>query len=164
MSSTIPPCAGIILINSKLTKTVLVKTKCGNYSFPKGKKHKGETLFEVAVREFTEETGININDITIITDQYNNCEKQVFIDGLSVRGNPNVRYYLAILNSNVDEKTVDLRCDDPEELDVVEWVNNDDVFNLEKLLKERKDVFQEALKMIYLHKLKIIENNLNTWK
>lgn len=149
-------CAGVILMNNNLTRTVLVKTKYGNYSFPKGKKHKGETYFDAAIREFVEETGINVKNVTILSKELNDDlfneknvemdnEKNIYIDGLSVRGNPNVRYYLAILNPYVDEETLNLYCEDPEELDNAEWIGVDDVLKLERFLNERKIVFQQAI-------------------
>ena len=131
---TIIPCAGIILM--KDDQTVLVRTKRGHHSFPKGKRKKGETYFETATREFVEETNIPIDDITILDN--------VFIDGLSVRGNPNVRYFLATFNHNIDEMTFSF---DPDELEHVAWYPKNEVFALDKFLPDRKMVFKKALEI-----------------
>ena len=49
------PCAGIIVFDND--KTILVQTKAGRFSFPKGKRNKSESELETAWRELQEETG-----------------------------------------------------------------------------------------------------------
>ncbi|MCJ7637108.1 MAG: NUDIX domain-containing protein, partial [Nitrososphaeraceae archaeon] len=59
----IPPCAGVIVIDLTNLETILVCTDHDNYSFPKGKRHKGETIMDNALRELNEETGLTKDDI-----------------------------------------------------------------------------------------------------
>ena len=61
-------CCGIIVFYDNLT--ILVKNEKNFYSFPKGKKEKGETDFETAYRELKEETGIKENEIELINNKY----------------------------------------------------------------------------------------------
>lgn len=65
---SLSPCAGIIVIDQNTKETILVCTDYDNYSFPKGKRIKGETVLNNALRELNEETGLNSDDIQIIND------------------------------------------------------------------------------------------------
>lgn len=102
------PCAGVIVLHDE--KTVLVETYCGHLGFPKGKRHKKETLLDCALRELAEETGLCFHHITLI--------EGLHVDEISVRGNPNTRYFVAFLNEKAKEKP--LVCD-PDELKSVMW-------------------------------------------
>ena len=55
-------CAGVVVYNDN-KEVVVVATPKGNYSFPKGKKKKGETVKQTALRELYEETGIDETEI-----------------------------------------------------------------------------------------------------
>lgn len=132
------PCAGIIVL-AKNQSTILVKTKQNNYSFPKGKRKKGETYFQTASREFCEETGIKMDQIEILCDSDG---KRVYVDELSDRNNPNIRYFVGTLL--VDANNIKMSCD-PDELEIVEWIDKNTLFNLEKLKPQRKTVFTNVL-------------------
>ena len=57
------PVAGLILLNKKMNKVVLVCSyNSKNWGFPKGKLEEGEDLLECAIRETEEETGFNATD------------------------------------------------------------------------------------------------------
>ena len=122
------PCAGIIVFDND--KTILVSTQNGNFSFPKGKRNKGETSIDTAWREFNEETGMNGENIKLIDD--------IPIDENSDKGNLNIRYYVGHL---VKHST--LKCD-PEELDSVAWYSIADALKFDKFKKTRKDILMKA--------------------
>ena len=88
MDKKVIPCSGFIILSNDKKRTVLVRTHRGNFSFPKGKRKKGETYKETALRELEEETGLREEDIVI---QNISC-----FDELSYKGNPSVRYFVAI--------------------------------------------------------------------
>lgn len=131
-TNPIIPCAGVIVLDTSDLKTVLVRTERGNYSYPKGKRKKGEQYLETALRELEEETGITPEKITLIED--------VWIDELSNKGNPNVRYFIGTLDDPNHKFTFD-----QDELESVDWHTKEELYNLEKLKKARKDVFTKAL-------------------
>jgi mRNA-decapping enzyme subunit 2 len=58
------PVCGAIMLNSAMTKCVLVKAwgKCSAWSFPKGKINQDESKFECALREVEEETGYSCRE------------------------------------------------------------------------------------------------------
>lgn len=124
-----PPCSGIIVFDND--KTILVNTDRGNFSFPKGKRKKGETDSETAWREFYEETGIDKNDVELIDN--------VFIDEKSNKGNVNVRYFVGRIKREIKEFTYDKT-----ELNNVQWICVDDALKLDKLKNKRCEVLQKA--------------------
>lgn len=126
-------CAGVIVIYQN--QTVLVETPRGHLSFPKGKRKKDETNLQAALREMEEETGITADQITLIEDH--------FVDELSKKGVPNIRYFIAYLNSKVSKFTWD-----PEELSNVKWYQIDQIQDLPNLKSSRQLVFQKVLKII----------------
>jgi 8-oxo-dGTP pyrophosphatase MutT (NUDIX family) len=128
------PCAGFIIFNSDKTKTVLVETHRGHLGYPKGKRHKDETALDNAMRELNEETGITQDEINILPGS---------VQEYSRKGNPNIQYFVGILNSNRQKFTFDT-----EELLSVEWYDVEKVPELDFLRDERKRVFTEVLKLI----------------
>jgi 8-oxo-dGTP pyrophosphatase MutT (NUDIX family) len=151
------PCAGVIVFDTSCEsdeiKTVLVKTERGNCSYPKGKRKKGEEDLETALRELEEETGITPEQITLVED--------VWIDELSNKGNPNVRYFVGIINDPNHKFTFD-----SDELESVDWHTKEQLYKLEKLKKARKDVFTKAMDKIdlILNKLEMMESEMKTIK
>lgn len=125
----LPPCAGIIVIDGD--KTVLVCTSNGNYSFPKGKRNKGETIIDAAHRELNEETGLSKENIEII-DSFT-------IDETSNKGNVAIRYFVATLIKKQDKLTFD-----PSELEKSEWITMDNAYKLEKFKNRRKEILKQA--------------------
>jgi len=70
---------------------------------------------------------------------------KIYIDEISPRGNPNIRYFLANV---VDDLSIsDLSCvpDDPDELEEARWISVESAFKLEKFRSQRKDVLHFAL-------------------
>jgi len=129
------PCSGFIIFSQDKTKTVLVETHMGNLSYPKGKRKKGEIYMETALRELEEETGLTEDDIDIIKD--------VFLDELSNKSNPSVRYFLAYIK---DEKYKFIF--DSEELMDVEWYDRENILLFNNIKNSRKLILNEALTIL----------------
>lgn len=125
----LPPCAGIIVINSD--ETILVSTKTGNYSFPKGKKEGKETTLETAWRELFQETGLDEKNVQLI--------ENFTIDELSDKGNLAIRYFVGIITNLPTKLTFD-----ENELKNCEWVKVVDAYELEKLKPRRKEILKQA--------------------
>jgi 8-oxo-dGTP pyrophosphatase MutT (NUDIX family) len=105
------PCAGIILMNGK--KVLIVTTHKGNQGFPKGKRHKGESLMDTAFREVFEETGITKDEIKLIPNlELDECKP--------TKTNISVRYYVGTTEQQ------ELKFD-KSELAKVEWESIDSV-------------------------------------
>lgn len=136
--SILPPCAGIIVIDIQNNKTILVCTEYDNYSFPKGKRNKGETIIDAAWRELGEETGLRKENVDILSD-YN-------IDENSDRGNVATRYFVGKLIKENEEITFDQT-----ELKKAEWLSIDEVYKLEKFKERRKDILKNSINKL-LHK------------
>lgn len=126
---SLPPCAGIIVIDGD--KTVLVSSKNDNYSFPKGKRNKGEESIDTAWRELTEETGLTKEHVEIIDG--------FVIDETSNKGNIAIRYFVGKLV----KKSMNFSYD-TEELNGVEWITVINAFKLEKFKNRRKDILKQA--------------------
>lgn len=130
-----PPCSGIIVIDKNTNETILVCTERDNYSFPKGKRHKGEKSLDTAIRETSEETGLSKNDYDLVPN--------VHFDENSDRGNIATRYYIGILSTNRKDVKFDTN-----ELKNVLWMTFDNVFVLEKFRQRRKDILNSAIDSI----------------
>ena len=130
-------CCGIIVFYDDLT--VVVKTEKGNYSYPKGKKEKGETHLETAYRELKEETNINRNDIELFPETVSIDERK------GNNNNISVRYFIGKL-----KKQKPVSFEDPEELDEVKYMKVSDVLLLpNENMKERRKAILETAYHIY---------------
>lgn len=131
-----PPCSGFVILDLERGETVLVCTDSDNYSFPKGKRHKGEKSFDVALRETEEETGLKGGyDFDIID--------RLYFDEQSNRGNIATRYYVGILKDGKRDLSFD-----PKELKTVCWIKYEDVFELEKFKDRRKAILKDVIDRI----------------
>ena len=137
MSAQIEPgCAGFVVFSSDHERVVLVETHRGHLGFPKGKRHKGETLEETAYRELKEETGLTNTDIIVFPELG-------YFDELSNKGNPNIRYYVChTINDNFNFTF------DEDELKEVKWYDCNTIDELENLKDSRKLVFNNASQQI----------------
>ena len=133
------PCAGIIVFDKN--RTILVRTPVGYYSFPKGKRNKGEHDTETAMREFMEETNITKNDIELLNISP--------LDEMNDNNNLAVRYFVAHLLKPIEKIIFD-----PEELKYVDWYDVNICLKLDKLKQTRKTILQEA----YVKYKEIINN------
>jgi 8-oxo-dGTP pyrophosphatase MutT (NUDIX family) len=125
-------CAGVIILDNN--RTILVSTHKGNYSFPKGKRHKKESYWSTALREMEEETGIKPYELNFIDG--------IYIDEISKKGNTNIRYYVATIRNNINQFSFD-----SDELDNVSWYTKEEVLNMDKLKDSRKTVYLKALEV-----------------
>ena len=88
--------AGVILHNPKQNKILIVQSRGNLWGFHKGSFNTGETFEECALRELTEETGIQLTPVVIENSENHNV-------------NENVRYYF--VNSCIDYSDVTLQYD-----------------------------------------------------
>ena len=109
---------------------------------------RGESYLETAFRELEEETGINEAYIDLVKSKDKNKEKDkekddfTFIDELSRKGNPCVRYFIGILKEDYNDHKLTF---DENELSKVEWFDVEKVKDLDMLRDNRKDIFEQAL-------------------
>ncbi|QKF94753.1 NUDIX hydrolase [Fadolivirus algeromassiliense] len=123
------PCAGVVVFDGDMT--ILVCTERGHYSIPKGKRNKGETDIQTALRELQEETGLT-NDYIELLDDFT-------LDEINERGNLTIRYYVAKLIKEKKTFTFDAK-----ELGKVEWIRVEDTYKLEGFLDRRKEIVKKA--------------------
>jgi 8-oxo-dGTP pyrophosphatase MutT (NUDIX family) len=132
------PCAGFVVFSQDMSKTILVQTPRGRLSFPKGKrkKKKNETDMQTALRELEEETGLVADDIDIISPT-------IYIDEMTKKGKPSVRYFIAIIKSDWKEFVFDKM-----ELVEVRWYECDEIPGLSDIKDGRKEVLIKAISII----------------
>lgn len=135
------PCAGIIVFGGCVAggkvlptgiQTILARTERNNYSFPKGKRNKGETDIVAAWRELQEETGLTQNNVRLL--------EGVHFDELTGKGNPSVRYFVGALIDDTQRKLTF----DSSELAGVEWHSIGDALQLEGLREARRSILGQA--------------------
>ena len=81
------PCAGVIVYThdeNNNTYVSIVRSKRGNWSYPKGKRNKGESAIDAGLRELREETGITADQIEL----QDNVEPVI---ENSSKGNPSIQ-------------------------------------------------------------------------
>lgn len=122
------PVCGCILLNSKMTKVLLVTDfKNKNHTFPRGKINAGEQPFDCAIREVDEEIG---NDVT----RYANSDDYFVISS----GGRNVTMFIC---ANVPE-TLDCKPRTKKEIQDIKWV---DISNLTLIRTYDVEPFIEPL-------------------
>ncbi len=137
-------CAGISIFrkNSKtgLIQTILVKTSTGHFSMPKGKRHAGESYLECALRETKEECGVT-DDMLVPLVEVEEGKEYYSLQEKSII------YYPALF---VGDDNFKLTCEDPEELEEVNWYNVDDILRLDdtSIKKARKDIIKTCYDII----------------
>jgi 8-oxo-dGTP pyrophosphatase MutT (NUDIX family) len=140
--------AGVIVFkwqNNNLS-CLLVESKWGKYSFPKGSREKGETPYRNALRELNEETGICESDIDLVKD-FTICEYY--------RKKLSCIYYVAFLKKGKETLPLQIQED---ELISGDYYDINRIFKMEKLNARRKDVLDKTLKservIVHLMRLK----------
>jgi 8-oxo-dGTP diphosphatase len=124
-----PPCAGVVVFRWREGEPwcLLVQTHTGQWGFPKGKRNKGESVVENALRELFEETGLLRLQI--------NLHEDLAIDERSDKGNLAVRYLAATLS---DPSPILVR--QQQELQAVTWMR---IAEAEAVLRpSRRDVLR----------------------
>lgn len=86
-----PPCAGVVVLRKRddAVECLLVQTPQGQWGFPKGKRNRGESVLDNALRELFEETGLMRLQLALRDDLH--------FDERSDKGNLAVRYLAATL-------------------------------------------------------------------
>ena len=132
-----PNCFGFIVVDIKNKKTILVETPEGYLSYPKGKyeKKKDKSIYDCAIRELEEETGITIDMIKIIPE--------LNLSEYTPKGNCNIQYFVCELDSTFCNFSFDT-----DEIKSVKWYGFDEINNLQNLKQQRKDVFNNLLNQL----------------
>jgi 8-oxo-dGTP pyrophosphatase MutT (NUDIX family) len=104
----------IIIIKNNIKFLVVVKGYGGKWSLPKGKPNPKETDEECAIRETYEETNIKLNYLT-------NCEKVKF--GKNT-------YFVYYMSEHIFNQQ-NLVSNDPDEVEIVDIVNIENIFLLD---------------------------------
>ena len=127
--------AGIIIFNSDLTKTIIVKTPKKNTGFPKGARQQYERIHQTAYREVKEETGLYsfqyTHDKTLIGEK----------KGSSDKTKCTIYYFIAVINTKEIEM-VPLKCFNNYELSFVGWVPLEKAYTM--LCKKRQNILKYA--------------------
>lgn len=134
-------CAGVFMLrtNSDDKQEILLvesKRKDYKYSFPKGKRNKGEDTLTAAKRELYEETGLE-------PDDYYLNENKWYIEYISKTGKPHIIYYLGILKNY--EKT--LTPIDTREIVSAGWFSPENIYAMKKTFcLQRRQIVTRAMK------------------
>ena len=123
LSREISPCSGVIVIgydDNKNPHIAMVKSHKNFWSYPKGKKEKGEMSLGTALRELEEETSIKPHELRLISAP---C-----ILENSDSGNVASSYYFAFLK-DLYIKTKTLKYSDTNELSNAKWIPLDTLVN-----------------------------------
>lgn len=140
-------CAGIFMTkcdpsNPKDIRVLLVESKRKNYSFsfPKGRRNKGELTLEAAKREFHEETGLDETVYDVFADKW-------YIEYRSDTGKPHIVYYLGKMKKDfLDAK---LNPIDTKEIVSANWFTPDEIYAMRKsFYLQRRQITTRAIKDI----------------
>jgi len=118
------PCSGVIVIGIDTKNNAyiaMVRTPKNHWSFPKGKKEKGESSFQTSLRELYEETCISPDQLTF-------CKLPVYFEK-SDNNHIATSYYIATLNEYVNIEDLRLYASDPDELVEARWILYDTIVN-----------------------------------
>ena len=127
-----PNCNGFIILDLVNKKTVLVESKSGNLSFPKGKIEKfDKSDLDCAYRELEEETGITPN---IILKDENITFSEFKKDNIRT-----VKYYIGYIKETFNDFKYDHN-----EIKSVNWYDFDQIDSLKNLRLSRKEIFKQV--------------------
>jgi 8-oxo-dGTP pyrophosphatase MutT (NUDIX family) len=68
--------AGVIVFDNAMNVLLIKQKKNGIWSFPKGSVKYGETIYQGAIREALEETGLNFSLENFLTYYFDTCHKK----------------------------------------------------------------------------------------
>lgn len=127
-------CAGILLVKVPFDrpftkdqlKVLLVQGHWRSYpfSFPKGKKKKGEEPIKAAKRELYEETGITEKDYILFPRR-----KYIEYRTDTVPHKPHIVYYFAMLKSDVPINPIDTK-----EVMAADWYSPKDIYQMKRTI------------------------------
>jgi 8-oxo-dGTP pyrophosphatase MutT (NUDIX family) len=132
-------CAGVFLTKGDgVDEILLVEThrKKYQYSFPKGKRDKGEDTLSAAKRELLEETGIG-------EDSYEFISGKRYIEYRPDCDKPHIVYYAARLKTN----NVTLAPRDTKEIRSARWFTPTDIYTMRtELYLQRRQIVTKAVR------------------
>ena len=134
-------CAGVFVVKDcgdDQPQVLLVESKRKNYqySFPKGKRNKGESTVETAKRELYEETGL-------VEDDYELFPEQWYVEHRSDTGKPHIVYYMAHLKN----REVILNPIDTKEIVSAKWFTTDDIYGMRRsFYLQRRQITTRAVR------------------
>jgi len=132
------PAADSIMGSSSMWSVLLVESKRKNYqySFPKGKRNKGESTLEAAKRELYEETGLKEQDYDLYPEKW-------YIEYRADTGKPHIVYYMAkIKNSNVVLNPIDKK-----EIVSAGWFTPDEIYTMRRsFYLQRRQIVTRAIR------------------
>lgn len=124
------------------------------WGFPKGRKIKGESDIDCAVREFSEETGYNKNDIKILINVKPIIENIIGTNGVNYRH----IYYLA---EDISNKTPIMNTNNNSEIGDIGYFTYEEALNIfRKYHIEKKNI----TKNIFMYYLDMLTNSDNITK
>ncbi len=132
------PCAGIIVLDKLASHVVIVSTPRGRLGFTKGKRNRGESVWDCAYRETEEESGLKATQLTLV----NIPDNERLIEH-SKHGNPSVEYLLATTQRVANHQFTF----DETELASVMWMPIATAMTSTELKMERKLLLQIAQKI-----------------
>lgn len=136
------PFAAVGVIVFKQGKVLLIRRnkapKSQSWSIPGGAQNLGETLLETAKREIKEETGIDIQNITLVDA----------VDFIDKDNNNDIRYHYSLIDYCAEYKAGDIKAGD--DAFEAKWVPLNDIEKYE-LWTKTLDVIIKARKIINLN-------------
>lgn len=152
-------CAGIFLVkydkdakNIQQSVEVLMvegKRKCYQYSFPKGKRNKGEKTIDTAKRELLEETGIEEKDYELIPGKW-------YLEYRQEVEQPHIVYFLAVLKNN----DAILAPQDTREIVSANWFKPQDIYTMKRTFYlQRRQIVTRAVRD-FCFKMNVEKNNM----
>ncbi len=138
------------LLNNKfisienLTNNIKQYYKETEWGFPKGRRNYKENNLTCALREFSEETGYNKNDI-ILLDDIPLKEKFKGTNGINYEH----IYYLAISKTDTEPVLDKDNLEQVKEINDIKWLNFEDAYNsIRSYNIEKKNVLQQSFHII----------------
>jgi 8-oxo-dGTP pyrophosphatase MutT (NUDIX family) len=131
------------------TKNVKSLYDIPEWGFPKGRKMKGETDMDCAIREFGEETNFKINDIKIMSNVKPIIENIVGTNGVSYR-------HIYFLAENITDIYPEIGINNANEIGDIGFFTYDESMTI---LREYHVEKKNITKNIYLYLLESLSNN-----